>query len=68
MTMTSQFCTISGDCGELGIPNLAQMSLMKCYWMLQNSKVTAFNVYDLLRENQQGGKITPPPPPTIGLI
>ena len=27
---------------------------MKCYWMLQNAKVTAFTVSELLRENQQG--------------
>ena len=32
---------------------------MKCYWMLQNSRVTVFTVCELLRENQQGGKITP---------
>ena len=30
--------------------------------MLQNSRVTAFTVFELLRENQLGGKITPPPP------
>ena len=30
--------------------------------MLQNAKVTAFTVSELLKENQQGGKITPPPP------
>ena len=29
--------------------------------MLQNSRVTAFIVFELLRENQLGGKITPPP-------
>ena len=28
------------------------MSLMKCYWMLQNAKATAFTVFELLRENQ----------------
>ena len=40
------------------------MSLIGCYWMLQNSRVTAFIVFELLRENQRGGggKITPPPP------
>ena len=56
---------------ELGTPNLAQMSLMKCYKMLQNAKVTPFTVSELLRENQQRGgesKITsfPPPPPPPG--
>ena len=65
----SEFCPISGDCGKLGIPNLAQMSLIKCYWMLQNARVTAFTVFHLLWENQQqrregegwgGGKITTP--------
>ena len=62
---SSEFCPISGDWGELGIPNLARMSLIKCYWMLQNSRVTAFTVLELLRENQLGGgKITPPPHPT----
>ena len=33
--------------------------------MLQNAKVTAFAVSELLRETQQGGKITPPS--TLGL-
>ena len=49
----SEFCPISGDWGELWIPNLAQMSLIKCYWMLQNARVTAFTVSELLRENPQ---------------
>ena len=39
------------------------MSLMKCYYMLQNARVTAFTVAELLRGNQQrkeggGVKIT----------
>ena len=55
----SEFCPISGDWGELWIPNLAQMSLIKCYWMLQNARVTAFTVSELLKENQKAGKITP---------
>ena len=29
--------------------------------MLQNVKVKAFTVSELLRESQHGGKITPPP-------
>ena len=33
------------------------MSLMKSYWMLQNSKVTAFTVSELLRENQKSFRI-----------
>ena len=50
----SEFCLICGDWGKLGIPNLARTSLIKCYWIPQNAKVTAFNVPELLRENQQG--------------
>ena len=49
----SEFCPISGDWGELWIPNLAQMSLIECYWMLQNSRVMAFTVFELLRENKK---------------
>ena len=49
----SEFYQISGEWGELGIPNLAQMFLIKCYWMMQNASVTAFTVSELLRENQQ---------------
>ena len=30
----SEFCPISEDWDELGIPNLARMFLMKCYWIL----------------------------------
>ena len=50
---------IAGDWDELGILSFAQMSLIKCYWMLQNARVLAFTVFDLLRENQQRSKITP---------
>ena len=53
---SSEFCLISGDCGKLWIPNLARMSLIECYWMLQNLRVTAFTVFELLRENQLGGE------------
>ena len=48
------FCPISGDCGKLGIPNLARMSLMKYYLMLKNARVTAVIFSELLNENQQG--------------
>ena len=56
----SEFWTISGDWGKLGIPNFAWMSLMKSYLMLQNARFAAFTVSKLLKENQQGrGKNTP---------
>ena len=42
-------------CGKLGLPTLAGMSRIKYYWLLQNPRVTAFIVSELLRENQQGG-------------
>ena len=55
----SEFCPISGDWGMLEIPNLVGMFLMKCYWMLQNARVTAFRISDLLRGNQQRGIRSP---------
>ena len=63
----SEFCPISGDLGELGIPNLTRMSLIKCYWILQNARVKASTVYELLRETQQGGVVKLTPPPRLGL-
>ena len=60
----SEFCPISGDWVELWIPNLVRMSLIEFYWMLQNCRVTAFTVFELLRENQLGGGNYPPPPRT----
>ena len=39
---SSEFWQISGHWGELGIPNFTGMSIMKCYWMLQNTRVSAF--------------------------
>ena len=66
---TSEFFPISGDWSKVRIPNLARMSLIKRYWMLRNSRVTAFTVYEFLRENQMGrGVKLPPPPPRLGLI
>ena len=62
----SEFCPISENWGKSGIVNW--MSLMKCYWMLQNVRVTAFTVSELLRGNQQGAKlITRTHPPRLGL-
>ena len=43
---------------------MARAPQIKCYWVLENIRVTAFTVSELLRENQQGegGKVTHPPP------
>ena len=58
----SEFCHISGDWGELWIPNLTRISLTEFYWMLQNYRITAFTVVELLRKNQLGcGKFIPVP-------
>ena len=46
------------------IPNLAQIFLINCYSTLQNVRVTAFTVSELLRDNQQGGKVTSTPTTT----
>ena len=54
-----EFCTILGDWDELGIPNLARMSLIKCYLGLQNARVTTITVSELLRQNQQVDKVNP---------
>ena len=45
--------------------NVSNKILLK----LQNAKVAAVTISELLRENQQRGKITPPPfsPPRLGL-
>ena len=39
------------------------MSLMKCYWKLQNARVTASTIFES-RQTQQDGKTSPPPPDT----
>ena len=53
-TPTSEFYPISGDWDHLWIPKLARMSLIECYWMLQNSRVTALSVFQLLKEHHLG--------------
>ena len=68
----SEFCPISGDWDELGIPDLAWMTQIKCYEILQNARPTTFALYELLMEKsrRRWGKITPPPlphPPRLGI-
>ena len=53
MEYTPVFFPLSGDLDNLGIPNLAEMSRMKCYWMLENARITVFTISELLREKQQ---------------
>ena len=61
-----EFCPIFEDRGELGILNLARRSLMKRYWMLQNARVTAFIISELIRKNQnKGGEVKSPLPTRI---
>ena len=48
----SEFFPISGDWGNSGTPTLERMSLIKCYWILQNDRVITFTISVLLRENQ----------------
>ena len=64
-TPLSELYPTSGDWDKLWIPNLAWMSPIECYWILQNFRVTAFNVFDLLREIQLGvgGGVKLPSPP-----
>ena len=45
--------------GQVRELHFARIFLIKCYWMLQNVRVLAFTVSDLLMENQQGSKSTP---------
>ena len=45
-----EFCAISGDWAELGIPYFARISLIKCSWMPQNARITVLTVSELLRE------------------
>ena len=66
----SKCCPISRDWEELGNPNLPRMFVITCYWMLQNARLTAFTVSELLRENQQEGEeggYYPLPPVRLGL-
>ena len=43
----SEFCPTYEDWDDLGITNLAQMSLIRYFWMLKNAKFIAFTVSEL---------------------
>ena len=67
------FCLIYGAWGQLGMPKLEQMSLMKFYWMQQNARLRAFTISQLSRKNQQRMQINYPLslnlyPPRLGLM
>ena len=50
---------MSGDWDELGKPNLARMSLIEGYWMLQNVKMSEFQLLLFLsyfENNRRGGE------------
>ena len=49
---------------KLGIPNLACVSLMSSYQMLQSSKFTTFTIAKLFWDNQQENGIYPNPTQT----
>ena len=57
----SEFYPISGDGGELGKPDSAQMSLMKCHWMLQKCQGYSFYHFWAIKEKSTGDKTTHPP-------
>ena len=52
-------CPISGDWGELRVPNLARMSLIKSYCLLQSARFTTRTVSEFSRKKQQGVKLPP---------
>ena len=55
--LPSEFCPISEDWGWLGKPSLTQMYLIRCSYILQNTRVGDFTISDLLRKKQQGVKL-----------
>ena len=55
----SEICPISGDRGWLGIPNLARISLMKCYRMLQGY---SFDPFWVIKVKPTGSVKLPLPP------
>ena len=59
----SEFWPTFGDWDELGIPNLAQMTLIKSYWMLENAmNFVVSECFWLIKGKPTGGEINPDPP------
>ena len=58
-TSPSEFCPISGGLNKLEIQNFARVFLIKCNKMVQNARITAFTVSELLSKNLQGFIMTP---------
>ena len=50
-----EFCPVSGDEADLWYQIWYECLLMKCCWMLKNTRVIAFTAILLLIENQQEG-------------
>ena len=62
----SEFCPISGDRRELVIPNLARMSQMKCYRILQNANYGIYRSWVIKGKPTGRVKLLPPSPrPTL---
>ena len=60
----SEFCPISGDRRELVIPNLARMSQMKCYRILQNANYGIYRFWVIKGKPTGRVKLLPPLPPS----
>ena len=65
------FCPISGDGRKLWILNLARMSLIEYYWMLQYARGYSFYRFWVIKgKPTRGGgvKFAPPPPPPPAVV
>ena len=61
---------LSVDWSELGVPNVEGTSVIKCYWMLQNARVTFFTCFWVIKWKPPRGmvKLHLPSTPRLGLI
>ena len=57
----SEFCPISGYWDELWVPNLARMSLINCYWMLQRLQGYSFYRWWVIKGKPTGVGVKLPP-------